>query len=290
MSLKFLKSNRTRYWKLLDKEMIQGKCLINDITEEDDNLKHIKEEMTAVNSCMRGLTYFSEKLYTSIKELSIANETLEDKSEIDRWIEEDSDYMTRVVICTNILTGLENKLKQREQTLENAKPKEASLEESLSAMCRLQSEMQQLLKTQQYQIKNLIDQQCHQQRHIELLTINRQQTVKLPKLEINCFCGDKLKFKEFWDCFETTVDKNPTLSNVEKFNYLVSKLDGDAKNTIAGLAISNDNYNVAVNMLNERYGDIQTVVNAHYVEIINITAATNTTAGLRNMFNTLENI
>ena len=122
---------------------------------------------------------------------------------------------------------------------------------------------------------------------IEQQTIIRQNTVKLPKLKLTSFRGDKLKFKEFWDCFETTIDQNPTLSRVEKFNYLMSTLGGDAKDTIAGLSISKENYPIAVDMLQERYGNTQTVVNAHYVELINIPVDTNKTVHLRT-YNDLE--
>ena len=52
--------------------------------------------------------------------------------------------------------------------------------------------------------------------------------VKLPKLERPTFNGDKIKFKEFWDAFEATVHKNMKLSNIEKFNYLRSRLTGPA--------------------------------------------------------------
>ena len=35
---------------------------------------------------------------------------------------------------------------------------------------------------------------------------NSRVTVKLPQLEMPNFSGDKMKWTEFWDTFETTID------------------------------------------------------------------------------------
>ncbi|CAG2211395.1 unnamed protein product [Mytilus edulis] len=100
--------------------------------------------------------------------------------------------------------------------------------------------------------------------------------------------GDKQKFKEFWDQFEVTVHKNTKLSNVEKFSYLKSKLHGTAQSAISGLQLSNENYDVAIDILKDRFGDIQNAVNAHYVELINLSCASNRTSELRFLYDKIE--
>ncbi|XP_062618740.1 uncharacterized protein LOC134280347 [Saccostrea cucullata] len=112
--------------------------------------------------------------------------------------------------------------------------------------------------------------------------------VKLPKLELPTYSGDKIKFKEFWDAFEATVHKNPKLSNIEKFNSLKSKLKVVAQEAISGLSLSNENYDVAVATLRERFGDIQSLINKLYVELINTQSATNDTSSLRKLNDDLE--
>ena len=89
---------------------------------------------------------------------------------------------------------------------------------------------------------------------------------------------------EFWDSFEA-VDLNTSLSlsEVEKLHYLVSKLTGEAKNSVSGIQLSNENYQVAVELLKERYGDKQTVVTSHYTELIYLKPAPNNPNGLRSM-------
>ena len=79
----------------------------------------------------------------------------------------------------------------------------------------------------------------------------------------------KIKWNKFWDSFrESAVHKNKTLSNIEKFNYLKGKLTGDALNTIAGLSLFYENYEVAVSILKDRFGKKQDLVDIHYMQMI----------------------
>ena len=96
------------------------------------------------------------------------------------------------------------------------------------------------------------------------------------------------KNSEFWDQFECTVHRNTKLSDIEKFSYLKGKLYGQAQSAISGLTLSNENYDVAVDILKERFGDIQTAVNTHYVELINLPQVTNRTTDLRMIYDKIE--
>ena len=78
-------------------------------------------------------------------------------------------------------------------------------------------------------------------------------SVKLPQLEISFFNGNKLEWAAFWNTFECTVHSNASLSNVEKFTYLKSKLKGEALTSMNGISLSNANYLVVVDMLKRRF-------------------------------------
>ena len=82
-------------------------------------------------------------------------------------------------------------------------------------------------------------------------------SIRQPKLEILWFSGEKLKWAEFWDSFEAAVHVNTSLSDVERLNYLMSKLTGEVKISVSGFFLSNENYQVAVELLKEIYGDTQ---------------------------------
>ena len=138
-------------------------------------------------------------------------------------------------------------------------------------MVQLTTQMQQVLIGQ----KQLL-------RQISMAELNTRQysSIRLPKLEILSFNGDKLKWTEFWDSFEAKIHKNTTMSDIEKLNYLMSKLTGVAKQSVSGILLLNENYALVIDMLKERYGEAQTVINSHYAELINLKTAHNTARGL----------
>ncbi|XP_052785982.1 uncharacterized protein LOC128221411 [Mya arenaria] len=68
----------------------------------------------------------------------------------------------------------------------------------------------------------------------------------------------------------------------------VSKLEGEACSAIAGLSLSNENYRVAVNILKERFGDTQEVIDLHYNKLINIRPAGDYVESLRKFLDTMD--
>ena len=112
--------------------------------------------------------------------------------------------------------------------------------------------------------------------------------MKLPKIDIVSYNGDRLRWNEFWDSFECTVHKNTNLSETEKFSYLRSKLSGEATFAVSGLALSNENYDVAVTVLKERFGNNQEVKDLHYHEMINLQPANNNTYNLRFLLDKIQ--
>ena len=77
---------------------------------------------------------------------------------------------------------------------------------------------------------------------------------KLPKLEVKKFNGRLQDWQEFWDSFQSSIDKNESLSAVDKFAYLRSLVQEPARSTIAGFALTSANYEAAVQALKKRYG------------------------------------
>lgn len=52
---------------------------------------------------------------------------------------------------------------------------------------------------------------------------------KLPKLIIPKLTGEAIKFRSFWDSFDSAIYKNNSLSVVDKFNYLHALLEARSK-------------------------------------------------------------
>ena len=119
---------------------------------------------------------------------------------------------------------------------------------------------------------------------------NKQVSVRLPKIEIKRFNGDATEWQTFYDSFECAVHKNKQISNIEKMNYLINLLEGEAASTLKGLQLSNANYEVALNMLQERYGDEQVLISSFMNKLLNLEPVCGLSAvkELRQLYDTIE--
>ena len=104
--------------------------------------------------------------------------------------------------------------------------------------------------------------------HLEISNIsgsnfaNSQVKVKLPKLELKPYDWDIIKWKPFWDQFNASIHSNNVISKIEKFSYLKTFLNESASSCISGLTLTTENYDEAVKILEERFGNTQILVSA----------------------------
>ena len=59
--------------------------------------------------------------------------------------------------------------------------------------------------------------------------------VKLPKMVLKKFDGQLTNWATFWDMFVSSVHTNSELSDIDRFNYLHSLLEGPAADAVSGL-------------------------------------------------------
>ncbi|XP_063923051.1 uncharacterized protein LOC135137358 [Zophobas morio] len=83
----------------------------------------------------------------------------------------------------------------------------------------------------------------------------RQTNIRLPKISLRNFHGDFVKWYPFIQTFNTAIHNNESLPPVDKFQYLLSCLSGEALNLIKSLTLSEDNYPIAYKILTDRYDD-----------------------------------
>ena len=112
--------------------------------------------------------------------------------------------------------------------------------------------------------------------------------VKLPKITLKSFSGNPFEWLSFWDSFQASVDKNSDISGVDKMNYLCGLLKGEAARVIQGLPLSESNYKRAVDLLKERFGQKQVLINAHMDALLKIPVATNDVKKLRSLYDACE--
>ena len=67
------------------------------------------------------------------------------------------------------------------------------------------------------------------------------------------FNGDIMTWPEFWELYEASVHQNSDYSAVQKLYYLRQHLDGVAARSIQGLQLIADSYEVAIQILKERF-------------------------------------
>ena len=144
------------------------------------------------------------------------------------------------------------------------------------------------LEIQLERLLQLEEKRLQKTEELEFTSLKSQSFVKLPKLDFEKYNRDILRFREFWDNISTSVHDNKRLRPVEKLNYLRAKVEGKAKAAIAGLGITIDNYDVAVKILRDRFGDSQTVISGHYTKLMDLLSSINQTTALRSTFDELE--
>ena len=82
------------------------------------------------------------------------------------------------------------------------------------------------------------------------------------------FYGNPLDYPAFCDGFESTIDANPQLSPVNKFNYLKRMLKRQAEAAISGLKITADNYKIALDILESRFGSTDVIISTNMESLI----------------------
>ncbi|XP_065053577.1 uncharacterized protein LOC135682559 isoform X2 [Rhopilema esculentum] len=114
--------------------------------------------------------------------------------------------------------------------------------------------------------------------------------VKLPKLELRKFNGKLQEWNEFWDSFNSAVHTDPGLAKVDKFKYLRSFLEEPVRRVISGLALTDDNYDSAVEILSNRYAKPMQIKRAHINDIMNLPPVFNerNIVRLRHLYDDIE--
>jgi hypothetical protein len=87
--------------------------------------------------------------------------------------------------------------------------------------------------------------------------------IKLPVIALPIFEGQTCSWLHFRDTFEALIVNNTTLSNVQKFHYLIASLKDEAKDLICNLPITHDNFIVAWQLVTQRYNNKRLIAMVH---------------------------
>ena len=86
-------------------------------------------------------------------------------------------------------------------------------------------------------------------------TVVKKKFGRLPEVKLVTFKGNFDEWETFWSSFRTNVDVRDDLEKATKFIYLFQSLEGEPKEMITGLSITDNNNTVAIQILKDRYAD-----------------------------------
>lgn len=117
-------------------------------------------------------------------------------------------------------------------------------------------------------------------------------TVKLPKVNLPEFDGNLRMWPTYRDMFSSMIHNNASLSNIERFQYLISSLKKEPLTLAKTLPMTNDNYPVVYSSLLERYNNTRSLATFYWREIQNLPTLRDESAkNLRNLIDSFsENI
>lgn len=111
-------------------------------------------------------------------------------------------------------------------------------------------------------------------------------SIRLPKLDLIKFSGDLTTWTAFINLFDVTIHQNSTLSNVMKFQYLLSVLHGEPFNLVKSLSLTADNYFIAYQLLRNRYHNDRRLQSLHLNRLLDLpTIAASNPRGFRQFIN-----
>ncbi|XP_063545181.1 uncharacterized protein LOC134753270 [Cydia strobilella] len=108
--------------------------------------------------------------------------------------------------------------------------------------------------------------------------------IKLPTIHLPTFSGRYQDWLEYHDTYKSLIHNNTSIPNIHKFHYLRNSLKDSASLIIKSLEFSTENYDVAWDLLCERFNNDRILVNNHIQALFSIKPVTQESSkALRNM-------
>ena len=113
---------------------------------------------------------------------------------------------------------------------------------------------------------------------------HKANVTNLPSINLPTFSGNYQEWLSFHDLFSCMIHENESLSDIQKFHYLKLSLSGEAAKTILSLETSSIKYNIAWNLIKDRFQNKRVIVFNLLDDLFNINKLTIESAiGLRNL-------
>ncbi|KAH9379519.1 hypothetical protein HPB48_020446 [Haemaphysalis longicornis] len=126
---------------------------------------------------------------------------------------------------------------------------------------------------------------------LSAVRVHSSASIKLPRLELGKFDGTIQGWRSFWDQYEATTHRNSQPSTIDKFKYRKGYLVGTAQDTISGLSSTESNYQIAIDLLEERFGRKDLASNDHMTRLLQLHAvdSAQNVGALRHLYDEVVN-
>lgn len=98
--------------------------------------------------------------------------------------------------------------------------------------------------------------------HVGSSTYNPVEKLAVPK-----FKGDQKEYTSFRNQFDVLVHNNQSLQPVIKFSYLKAYLEGEPLKIINNLLLNDENYHLALGILDSRYSNRRAIAQDHFDQL-----------------------
>lgn len=92
-------------------------------------------------------------------------------------------------------------------------------------------------------------------------------SIQLPKINIKTFTGKMDEWTPFYQLFKALIADNVNLTGAQKFMYLKGCLAAEPSKLVENLAVTDDNFRIALSLLQKRYENKIATVNAHFIAL-----------------------
>lgn len=100
--------------------------------------------------------------------------------------------------------------------------------------------------------------------------VHTHSFVNLPKIDLPHFEGGYHSWLEFRDTYVSLIHTNDSINTINKFHYLRASLKGSAALMIQSLDLRAENYQIAWQLLSERYDNEKLLVTNHVNALFNV--------------------
>lgn len=178
-----------------------------------------------------------------------------------------SEYVTRQTRLSEVFVAFSN-IQDEIELLDNS---DAQLQERESVEDRFYTVLSRLLDI----IETSPSHSQHKSQTPPAQAISQNiPAVKLPDIDIPPFAGNPSEWVSFYELFTTLIINNSQITNIQRFMYLKGYLRHEPLRLISNLQLTNDNFDIAINILSKRYSNKLLQVNTHINSLFEIPVVT----------------